>query len=520
MRSVGDYTLLHVLGEGGMGIVHLARHEPSGQRVALKVLRPQIVGDEEGRRRLAREVGSLQRVRSRWVAEILDADPWGPVPYVVMRYVPGRSLHDEVVEEGPIRGRDLDWFARCLIDAVAAVHAGGVLHRDIKPSNVIMEGRTPVLIDFGLARVADDPRITHTGWLLGTPGYLPPEILRGEDARPATDVHSWAATVAFAATGRPPFGRGPSAAIMDRARRGDHDLAGIEPRVRAVLDAALAPDAAGRPTVAQLQAWFRDPTISIFDTLGTVDPAAAGGGVGFAGPTTRPASAATAPRPVAETAPLAVGAAPTRQEWDDRSLPAAEPTLVEAAQESGVARLRRTCLWAALALLSGAGLATAPVPTAVIMLALVVVLRGLSLAGSVHGERRELRGARWHDGPRLVIGTPWHLVRSVPSTVVLVLWAAGLALAAGLLCYAVAAPGGVTLYVCGVVLATMLACGPGGSRVRGPVRRVLGPLSRSTRRWAAAMLVLAAVAVYLIVRFHAGGTDWTPWHDSPLGSAF
>lgn len=502
-----------------MGIVHLARHEPTGQRVALKVLRPQIVGDEEGRKRLAREVGSLQRVRSRWVAEILDADPWGPVPYVVMRYVPGRSLHDEIAEEGPIRGRDLHWFSRCLIDAVAAVHDGGVLHRDIKPSNVIMEGRTPVLIDFGLARVADDPRITHTGWLLGTPGYLPPEILRGDDATPATDVHSWAATVAFAATGRPPYGRGPSAAIMDRARRGDHDLAGIEPNLRAVLDVALSPDAVRRPTVAQLQAWFRDPTVSIFDTVSTVDPAAARA-AGSAYGTGRPAAERGADRPAAATAPLFARPAPFEQAADDRTLIEADPTLVEPQRESGGVRFRRTCLWAGLALLSGAGLAVAPVLTAVVMLALVGLLRGLSLAGSVHGERRELRGARWHDGPRLVIGTPWHLVRSIPSTIVLVLWAGGLALAAGLLCYAVSATSGVTLYVCGVVLAIMLATGPGAGRVRGPVRWVLSPLARSTGRWAVALLVLAAVAIYLVLRFHAQGTDWAPWRESPFGSAF
>ena len=105
-----------------------------------------------------------------------------PVPYVATRYVPGLSLHDHVHEEGPITGEDLTWFAACLAEGVASVHAVGVLHRDVKPSNVLMEGRTPILIDFGLARVADDPKLTHTGWLLGTPGYLAPEILYGDDA--------------------------------------------------------------------------------------------------------------------------------------------------------------------------------------------------------------------------------------------------------------------------------------------------------------------------------------------------
>ncbi|HVK28919.1 MAG TPA: protein kinase, partial [Nocardioides sp.] len=150
---VGDYALLTKLGEGGMGIVHLARGS-DGRRVALKVLRPQIVGDQEARGRLAREVSSLTRIRSPWVAEMLAADPWAEVPYVVTRYVPGLSLHEHVATEGPVDGPDLNWLAGCLAEGLAAVHAVGVLHRDVKPGNVLMEGRTPILIDFGLARVA------------------------------------------------------------------------------------------------------------------------------------------------------------------------------------------------------------------------------------------------------------------------------------------------------------------------------------------------------------------------------
>ena len=127
------------------------------------------------------------------------------------------------------------------------MHQVGVLHRDIKPSNVLLEGRAPVLIDFGLARLAEDPRLTHTGWLLGTPGYLAPEILYGDDATTASDVHSWAATVVFAATGRPPFGTGPAMAIMDRVRRGEHDLSA---RAAGAAAAACRPAWPPTPTTA------------------------------------------------------------------------------------------------------------------------------------------------------------------------------------------------------------------------------------------------------------------------------
>ena len=253
---VGDYRLLTKIGEGGMGVVHLAQ-APDGDRVALKVLRPHIVGDDEARERLAREVASLRRVRSPRVAEIVDADPWGETPFVATRYVPGLSLHEHIRQEGPVEGGDLRWFAAGLAEAVIAVHSVGVLHRDIKPSNILLEGRSPVLIDFGLARLAEDPRLTATGWLLGTPGYLAPEILYGDDATAASDAHSWAATVVFAATGRPPFGRGPAMAIMDRVRRGEHDLTGVPADLLPHVERCLAPEAADRPELAAVLSSLR-----------------------------------------------------------------------------------------------------------------------------------------------------------------------------------------------------------------------------------------------------------------------
>ncbi len=532
--SVGDYTLMAKIGEGGMGVVHLAR-KPGGERVALKVLRPHIVGDDEARARLAREVSSLERIRSRWVAEIVDADPWAPVPYVATRYVPGLSLHDYVLEEGPIEGRDLLWFAGCLAEGLASVHGVGVLHRDVKPSNVLMEGRTPILIDFGLARVADDPKLTHTGWLLGTPGYLAPEILYGQDASAASDVHSWAATVAYAGTGRAPFGRGPSMAIMDRVRRGEHDLTGLPEGLRGVVESALDPDPTRRPRLGQLLAWLR-PQSTRAGARGPVPPAPVAEDV-FTLPLAIASASATADDPTDRwpdadpgydhdlppatrretehvTQALPTLGSPQGEAWrpDLQGRPW-EPEL-EPTTSFGE-RARRATLLAITALAVGAGTAAYPWWATTLVLLLVWVLRSGSLAASKAGNRRRLRGRRWYDGAQFLIGAPWDLVRSIPGTLMLVLWSAGLAVAGGLICYAVAATVPVGLFVCGTVLAVSLWSGPGGSRVRSPLARVVHPLAADVRRWAVALVVVGLVAAGLAL-VAGDGTAWGPSGD-PAG---
>jgi hypothetical protein len=517
--TVGDYALLTKIGEGGMGVVHLARRGEDGERVALKVLRPHIVGDDEARARLAREVSSLSRIRSRWVAEIVDADPWGPVPYVATRYVPGLSLHDHVHEEGPIEGPDLTWFAACLAEGVASVHAVGVLHRDVKPSNVLMEGRTPILIDFGLARVADDPKLTHTGWLLGTPGYLAPEILYGDDATTAADVHSWAATVAYAATGRPPFGRGPSMAIMDRVRRGEHDLSGIPEPLRDLLAEALDPEPHLRPTLTEIRAALM-PRAGL---AGAPAPAAEPEPPAEPVPMTMPLAAA-GPFVVDEPTdviPGPDGTGPTRQltenqtvvdrEWDDE-WSATEVTTGPPWQE----RSRRGVLLAGTALAAGAAVAAYPWFGSLGLLLLTWVLRSGSMAASAAGERRRLRGRKWYDGAQFLLRTPWDLVRSIPTTLMLLVWSAGLAVAAALLCYAFVAGERLTLAVCGAVFAVAVWTGPGGSRVRMPLARVVNPLSRTWRPWAVAFVVVVVAALALGLLAEQRGVQWTPGQDRPL----
>ena len=525
-RTVGDYTLLTKLGEGGMGVVHLAR-KGDGPRVALKVLRPHIVGDDEARARLAREVASLERIRSRWIAEIVDADPWAEVPYVATRYVPGLSLHEHVPQVGPIESDDLRWFARCLAEGVGAVHAAGVLHRDVKPSNILLEGRAPILIDFGLARVADDPRLTHTGWLLGTPGYLAPEILYGDDATTASDVHSWAATVAYAGTGNPPFGRGPSMAIMDRVRRGEHDLTGLPDDLRAVLSAALQPEPARRPRLPEILARLGADATVVRPVAPVVEedpftiPLALAAQERVDAPTRFGPSDAAAPEPFPTPAAAVPGVSPVEPLPPTRPFAAADPDAlpldpqpVPPGERRAVA-LRRGLLIAALGLVTGAAVAAWPVWALVFLLVTSWLLRTCTLTLNAAGDRRRLRGARWYDVLLAPLSAPWHLVAALPGALLLGLWALGLGLAVVLLCYAFGVSTVTTLFVAGLCVALCLWFGPGADHVRWPVRVVAQAVARRTGRWAVVAVVLVATAGFLGHQATLS-VGWSPGSRPPL----
>jgi serine/threonine protein kinase len=251
VRPTGSYDLLEPVGEGATSVVHRAA-DRFGRVVAVKEPRRELAGDPDIRRRLAREAQAMARVRSPYVAEVYDACLSGERPFIVTEYVAGVALRDLVARFGPMRGPALPMFAGRLAQGLAAVHGAGVLHRDLKPGNVMVRSGAPKIIDFGIALDAAAGQVTRAGVLTGTPGYVAPELIDGGPSSAAADVFSWAATVAFAATGRAPFGSGSLHGVCFRVLRGAADLAGVPEPVLSLVNLALRRDPATRPSAAWL----------------------------------------------------------------------------------------------------------------------------------------------------------------------------------------------------------------------------------------------------------------------------
>lgn len=458
-----------------MGVVYLAegsRREP----VAVKVLRQEVVGDEEARQRLAREVATLSRVTTDRVAAVVDADPWGLRPYVVTEYVDGPDLRAWVREHGAMPERELCSFGAGLAEAVAAVHQVGVLHRDIKPGNVLVEDGEAVLIDFGLARLAEDPRITGAGWVLGTPGYLAPEVLYGEDATAASDVHSLAATLAFAALGRPPAGTGPPMAIMDRVRRGEFDLAGLPSSVRLLIEDCLAPDPRDRPSV-----------LDVLAELGGDRP----------------------PEPVAE---------PTLMIERTRLLPPEAPVdpyhsaLAPAPAHRG---RQRAGLVGMLAVAVGVT-ALAPWIGVIVTSVLATAMRFASVTFQRHHRRRALRGrSRWYDVPASAVASPFYLLFSLTGTVMLLGSAAFTVGCAAFVLGVTQIPAARSLALLALLWVVALWWGPGSQRVREWSRRSTRFLATPSGLGPIFLLAGVAVGAVLILVLLARGAWWAPATDAP-----
>ncbi|MGW0998456.1 bifunctional serine/threonine-protein kinase/ABC transporter substrate-binding protein [Streptomyces sp. NPDC002523] len=250
---VGGHRLLARLGAGGMGVVYLARTE-SGALAAVKVIQAEYAHDEEFRARFRREAQAARRVDSPWVVKVTGADPEAEQPWLATAFEPGPSLAEAVGQHGPLPPRAVRVLGKMLARALAAVHAAGLVHRDVKPGNILLAADGPRLIDFGIARSFDDTALTSTDLVVGTPGFLSPEqaAARGAELGPASDVFSLGCVLAYAATGRPPFGTGATDALLYRTVHDAPDLDGVEAELAAVLRRCLAKDPADRPGPAEL----------------------------------------------------------------------------------------------------------------------------------------------------------------------------------------------------------------------------------------------------------------------------
>ena len=251
-ERIGHYVIRRRIGAGGMGVVYQAEDPRTEQFVAVKVLKPEVAGDHIARARLAREVETMRRVQSPNVAEVIDADTQAELPWVVTEYIPGPTLDATVTDHGPLRGRALTRFVAGMARAIKDIHAVDVIHRDLKPGNVIISNGEPIVIDFGIAHAVDGAKLTQTGTFVGTPSYLSPEVIEGTDLGPATDVHAWGGTVAFASTGRPPYGAGSFEVIFFRILNGEIDLDGMHEALRPLVNRAVSRDMRSRPTAAEL----------------------------------------------------------------------------------------------------------------------------------------------------------------------------------------------------------------------------------------------------------------------------
>ncbi|MEW1546754.1 serine/threonine-protein kinase [Streptomyces tsukubensis] len=246
-RAIGPYRLLGSLGAGGMGRVYLGR-SAGGRTVAVKAVHPYVAHDEAFRARFRREVAAARRVGGRWTAPVLDADPDAPVPWVATGFFAGPALSAAVDEHGPLPGGTVRALGAGLAQALAAVHALGLVHRDVKPSNVLLTLDGPKLIDFGIARAVDGSSgLTSTGVTVGSPGFMPPEAILGKDVTGAADVFSLGAVLAYAASGQAAFRGGSTATLLYKVVHEEPELGPMDAGLRELVLRCLEKEPGVRP---------------------------------------------------------------------------------------------------------------------------------------------------------------------------------------------------------------------------------------------------------------------------------
>jgi serine/threonine protein kinase len=252
-RLIGPYQVVGRLGAGGMGRVFLGM-SAVGRPVAVKIIHAELAADPEFRARFSIEVAAARKVSGLFTALVVDADMDAPVPWLATAYVAGPSLSEAVQDRGPLAAASVLALAAGLAKSLTAIHAAGVVHGDLKPSNVLLALDGPRVIDFGISQAAEAAPLARAGLVVGTPSFMSPEQATGKEVGPLSDVFSLGAVLAFAATGRKPFGTGRPAAVLERIVRGAPSLEDAPAEVLPLIERCLAKDPGRRPTAAGLLA--------------------------------------------------------------------------------------------------------------------------------------------------------------------------------------------------------------------------------------------------------------------------
>ena len=250
-REVAGYQLRARLGAGGMGLVYLALTR-AGRPVAIKVVRAEFGDDEEFRDRFRQEVAAAQRVHGLYTAQVIDADPDAPQPWLATAYVPGLSLQQAVTDYGPLPPDSVFLLVAGVAEALQAIHAAGIVHRDLKPSNVILAADGPRVIDFGIAWAATAPALTRSGISVGSPPFMAPEQARGQPTTPTVDVFALGSLATFAVAGHPPFGVDDPVQVLYRVLNEPPNLDDCPPDLRYLIERCLAKDPAQRPQTSEI----------------------------------------------------------------------------------------------------------------------------------------------------------------------------------------------------------------------------------------------------------------------------
>lgn len=515
---IGGYVVVETLGRGGSGAVYKVT-DGAGDEAALKLV--DAGPDDVAVQRLRREVQALQSLRHPAVPRVIDAEFEEDSTFVVFELVPGTSLFYYVQEHGPLRGEELAHFAETTASALEAVHAAGVVHRDVTPSNIMMGARGPVLIDFGLAHRTEDERLTRDGLVSGTTGYVAPEVINGTEPGPVADDWAWAATLAFAMSGRAPFGTGTKA--IGRTLESSPNLPDVVGA--SAVAAALSRDVESRPGMRDVVAALRGAT----ETLEW-----SGAGHGEQADPTLVAPGGTA---VMTAAPVDEDAEHEEEFYleaggvDDD----ADDDLDEADDEQfdsiprPLERPRRPATIAVWTLAVAAGAALAPLASVALIVLAAVISRTAHRRAAALEALWARRGVRRSDAVVQTFGLPWHLVRAIGEVIPATLVALSVGTGVGALGWWLVTDGylplttslelgwgrGGALAVGALVAAAVLWWGPWMSGTRQGAHRCAGALA-PTVGVASAWVVVAAMGLALIAAaVYLGAEPW--WWPLPAG---